>query len=437
MIKFLSNNTFDYLQKKLAKIKTYKNLKNFYLLFFKKFKKLNSKYKFAAAIDFLYVKNQLKNINFKKKNTLFAIPFGVKDVFNTKSLKTEFGSILFKNFLPGNNSRLVDIIEEKQGVIFCKTTTAEFAVHYFPDKKTINPFNSNHITGTSSAGSAVAVACGALPVSLATQTAGSIIRPASFCGVIGLKPSYGALDRTGVLKTTDTLDTIGLFSSDIIILRKVFENLIQLSNQYPYSKKFFKLKKKKNIRIGLITDVFDPYKDYDDIVKNNFNIFVKKYLRNFKIIKKSNLNFLNEVHYYHNNVYCKSLSYYFKNLSKKKNKISNVMAQMIKNGDKITNKQYLHSCLMQKILTRKFETIMKNYDFLITPSTASVAPKIGFSEKVDTALIWTFFGAPAISLPVFYDKKNNLPFGIQIIANRYDDFSLIEFSKNIINLIKK
>ena len=75
-----------------------------------------------------------------------------------------------------------------------KMTTAEFAVHYFPERKTLNPYNKKHITGTSSAGSAVSVACGALPIALGTQTAGSIIRPASFCGTIGFKPSFGGLD---------------------------------------------------------------------------------------------------------------------------------------------------------------------------------------------------------------------------------------------------
>jgi Asp-tRNA(Asn)/Glu-tRNA(Gln) amidotransferase A subunit family amidase len=250
MIKCIINNSFTNLEKELKKIKSYKNLKLFYLSFFKRFQKLNLKYRFTTIIDFSYVKRQLKNINLEKKKIFFGIPFGVKDVFNTKFLKTEFGSILFKNFLPGNNARVVDIIEEKQGIIICKTTTAEFAVHHFPEKKTFNPFNKNHITGTSSAGSAVAVACGALPVSLATQTAGSIIRPASFCGVIGFKPSFGALDRTGILKTTDTLDTVGLFSYNINFLKKTYKNLMQFSNQYPYSNNFFKKKKlvKKKLR---------------------------------------------------------------------------------------------------------------------------------------------------------------------------------------------
>lgn len=438
MIKYLTNNSFDHLEKELKKIKSYKHLKVFYLSFFKKFKKLNTKYKFTTAVDFSYIKRQLKNINLKKKSIFFCIPFGVKDVFNTKFLKTEFGSILFKNFLPGNNARVVDIIEEKQGIIFCKTTTAEFAVHYFPDRKTLNPFNSSHITGTSSAGSAVAVACGALPITLATQTAGSIIRPASYCGVIGFKPSFGALDRTGVLKTTDTLDTVGLFSSDINCLNKIFLNLIQFSDQYPYSKNFFETKKinKKKIRIGLISKIFKPYKFYDEIVKVNFDMFCKKYLEKYVIIENLNLNFINNVHKHHDNIYLKSLSYYFKNLGNRKNKISNIMEKMISRGDKITTKKYLQSCAEQEYLTKKFELTMNDCDFILTPATASVAPKIGNIEKLDTCLIWTFFGAPAISLPIFLDTKSKLPFGLQVVAKRYDDFLLLDFVKKIIEKVK-
>jgi Asp-tRNA(Asn)/Glu-tRNA(Gln) amidotransferase A subunit family amidase len=438
MIKYITNNSFNHLEKELKKIKSYKHFKVFYLSFFKKFKKLNIKYKFTSAVDIPYVHEQLKNINFKKKKVFFGIPFGVKDIFNTKFLKTEFGSILFKNFLPGNNARVVDIIKEKQGIIVCKTTTAEFAVHYFPEKKTLNPHNKDHITGTSSAGSAVAVACGALPISLATQTAGSIIRPASFCGTIGFKPSFGALDRTGVLKTTDTLDTVGLFSSDLNCLNKIFRNLIQFSNQYPYSKKFFEKKKigKKRIRIGIISEVFEPYKFYDKIVKKNFDNFCEQYLKRYKIIENHNFHFINSVHEHHDNIYCKSVSYYFKNLSKRKNKISKIMTNMINKGNKISTNQYLQSCSYQISITKKFEFIMKNYDFLLTPSTASVAPKLREKEKIDTCLVWTFVGAPTISLPIFWDNKNKLPFGLQIVGKRYSDLEVINFAKKIIKKIK-
>ena len=167
------------------------------------------------------------------------MPFGIKDVFNTKVLPTSMGSQIWKGFNAGNNARAIDNLVFNGGIIFSKTTTAEFAVHFISPGKTKNPYNINHITGTSSSGSAVAVACGALPVALGTQTAGSIIRPASFCGVYGFKPSFGAIDRTGVLKTNDTFDTIGLLSADIYGIKKTFYNIFQKGKDYPYSINFF------------------------------------------------------------------------------------------------------------------------------------------------------------------------------------------------------
>jgi len=437
MIKIYKQSSCKYLIKKTNNIQ---QLIKSYKKKYKEIKLLNKKYKFFSISDFGYIKNQLTKLDLKKKKkNLFLIPIGIKDVFNTKNLKTEFGSPIFKNFIPGNNSRLVDIIAENQGIIVGKTTTAEFAVHYFPETSTINPHNKKHITGTSSAGSAVAVACGALPVALGTQTAGSIIRPASFCGVIGFKPSFGALDRTGVLKTSDTLDTIGLFSSNIFILNKTFQTLIQAEDQYPYSKDYFKKKKnKKKFRIGIISDCFSGYKNYDEEVKKDFELFCEKYLNKYKIIKNSDFCFINKVHENHENIYCKSLAYYFKSLGKRKKKFSKIMESMIKKGNLISKNKYIESCNIQEKLTNKFENIMNNYDFLITPSTASVAPKIGENEKMDTSLIWTFFGAPAISLPIFYDEKTKLPFGIQIISSRYNDFFLLNFCEKILeNLNKK
>ena len=108
------------------------------------------------------------------------------------------------------------------------------------------------------------------------------------------------------------------------------------------------------------------------------------------------------------------------------------MSTMIEKGNKISKKKYLESLLIQQNLTNKFEFMIKDYDFLITPSTASVAPKIGENEKIDTSLIWTFFGAPAISLPIFYDEKKRLPFGLQVISSRYNDLNLLNFCEKII-----
>ena len=122
-----------------------------------------------------------------------------------------------------------------------------------------------------------------------------------------------------------------------------------------------------------------------------------------------------------------------KKIQKKKIKPSKLMHDMIVKGSKISKKKYLHSLSCQQNLCSRFDEEMKKFDFLVTPSTASVATLIGIKEKNDTSLIWTFLGAPSISLPVFFDAKKKLPFGLLVVARRYDDFNLLDFSKKILN----
>ncbi len=179
---------------------------------------------------------------FNKAFQLDGIPFGVKDIFNTKEFKTEMGSKIWKNFQPGNNARVVDTLEANGAIAVGKTITAEYAVHKLNETK--NPYNLSKTPGTSSSGSATAVCTGDVPFTLASQTAGSIIRPASFCGVWGMKPSFGLIARTGVLKTNDTLDTIGFMTSNIYNLNIILENIRLKGLNYPLIHK--NIDKKKN-----------------------------------------------------------------------------------------------------------------------------------------------------------------------------------------------
>src|SRR3989339_1518465 len=133
--------------------------------------------------------------------SLEAVPIGVKDIMNTIDFPTEMGSPIWKDFTPGNDARVVSYMRWEDAVIPGKTVTAEFAVH--TPGPTHNPHRHGYMTGTSSSGSAAAVASYMVPLALGTQTAGSTIRPASYCGVYSMKPSFGLLPRTGMLKTTD------------------------------------------------------------------------------------------------------------------------------------------------------------------------------------------------------------------------------------------
>jgi Asp-tRNA(Asn)/Glu-tRNA(Gln) amidotransferase A subunit family amidase len=434
--------SFKKLEEDISHCVEEKDIYSFYENFIKDYIKLEKKYSFTEAFDEEHVFQQLNAIALYKSAPLYSIPFGIKDIFNTQVLATSMGSDIWRGFKAGNNARIVDDIVHSGGVVFSKTTTAEFAVHFITPERTLNPYNQKHITGTSSSGSAVAVSCGALPISIGTQTAGSIIRPASFCGIYGFKPSFGAIDRTGVLKTNDTFDTIGFLSADIYGIKKTFYNTMQKGKDYPYSLNYFLnfekyyQKKDSDIKIGIICDNLRVFKGFENYVKDDFEFLISNISNKFNISEIPYSNFLDEIHVLHETMYSKSLSYYFKNEVRNYLSISIMMNEMIKRGDAISTDSYIECVKKQPIYRKKMDAIFENYDFIIVPSTASYAPELSKNEINDTCLIWTFLGYPTITIPLFMCLEKNLPYGLQIVAKKFDDFSLLNFSERFENIFK-
>ena len=144
---------------------------------------------------------------------LHGMPVGVKDIFDTVDFPTECGSVIYKGRQPDRDSAAVERLKEAGAVILGKTVSTEFA--FMHAAGTANPHNFEYSPGGSSSGSAAAVAAGQVPMALGTQTAGSVIRPASFCGVYGYKPSRGIISRRGVLQTSQSLDQVGVFGQHL------------------------------------------------------------------------------------------------------------------------------------------------------------------------------------------------------------------------------
>jgi Asp-tRNA(Asn)/Glu-tRNA(Gln) amidotransferase A subunit family amidase len=436
-ISTFAQSSFQKIEQDIHALDSLDKVIKYYDAFITAYGVLNEKFTFNEYMDVDYIRAQLAEKFQYHTKTFYGMPFGVKDVFNTMTLPTTMGSVVWKDFRAGNNARIVDEISDRAGIIFSKTKTAEFAVHYIQDGETKNPHNVNRITGTSSAGSAVAVACGALPICLGTQTAGSIVRPSSFCGVYGFKPSFGAFDRTGVLKTTDTLDTIGLIGTDIYGIRKTFLEVFQKDRNYPNSARYFssydEFKDKKKFRIGILTDQFEKYRFYDQEVKDDFATFVDSLNREmFNLEDVKDISFINTIHELHETIYCKSLSYYFQDEYARGSGVSELMSLMIENGKKIDTENFKKALNLQPLIRKQFDGIFENYDFILTPSTASIAPEIGNPERADTCLIWTFLGYPVVSLPIFHSNGHGMPFGLQIIAPKFSDLSLLDFSETVI-----
>ena len=160
-----------------------------------------------------------------------GVPVAIKDIFDTRDLPTENGSVLDAGRQPTEDCAVVSLLRQAGAVIMGKTVTTEFATHH--PGKTRNPHNPGHTPGGSSSGSAAAVACGMVPLATGSQTAGSVIRPASFCGVVGYKPTRGLISRHGVLQLSRVLDHVGVFARSVEDVALIGETLMAFDSRDP------------------------------------------------------------------------------------------------------------------------------------------------------------------------------------------------------------
>jgi Asp-tRNA(Asn)/Glu-tRNA(Gln) amidotransferase A subunit family amidase len=376
----------------------------------------------------------LTEVDFKP---LTGIPFGIKDIFNTKSFKTQMGSPIWKDFNPGNNARVVDSVLEAGGLIVGKTVTAEFAVHAL--NETVNPHDVSKTPGTSSSGSAAAVARGMAPFALGTQTAGSIIRPASFCGVWGMKPSFGMIPRTGVLKTTDSLDSIGFLAAHGKSLRVLLDVVRVKGPDYPFVYKNVDSagsnpkKSDRKWKVGFVkTHTWDTAENYAKVAISRLVDKIAE-TEGFELKVLDWPSSISGAHKIHSNIYSKSLAYYFKQEARFTSEVSEVMQEMIQEGAGISIKEYQTALLQQDQLIDDLDNFLKPYDFVISLGTSSSAPPRGDEELPDPSLIWTLGHIPSIAVPVFRCPEG-LPFGAQFVSRRWNDYTLLQGVEELIDM---
>lgn len=372
------------------------------------------------------------------RGALYGLPVGIKDIFNTYDMPTAMGSPQWKGFTPGNDARVVHYLRQNGAVFPGKTVTAEFAVH--APGKTVNPRNYEYSPGTSSSGSAAAVASYMVPLSIGTQTAGSIIRPASYCGIYGFKPSFGLIPRTAVLKTSDTLDTVGMFARSVEDIKLVFESMRVHGENFPISharlggiqsqdkgKKLWKAA----LAPALTKKFSEPYAS--DALSGLIERLGKS--KQIKIVSADLPPEFNGAHDIHATIYEKSLSYYFQKEFGNTNFISDIIREMISSGNRISAREYQAALEKQNVLYGIADDYFKDYDVMLALSTQGIAPKFKGEDKPDTCLIWTLCGLPVINIPAF-KGPDGMPFGLQIIGRRYNDYLLLSFAEFLVGYLK-
>ena len=362
---------------------------------------------------------------------LQGIPFGVKDIFNTEDMPTGMGSPVWADFTPGNDARVVFSARRAGSLVVGKTVTAEFAVH--TPGPTRNPYDQRRSPGTSSSGSAAAVACGMVPWALGSQTAGSIVRPASYCGIYGFKPSYGTIPRTGMLKTTDTLDQVGFFFRDPEDPVAVFDAIRVSGADYPLVHRSLDRAVSTGPPdcVALVTDSLDAWSHATPEARDALTDYAKSLTEVGVTVQEVTAPpIFNDAYEIHQTIYDRCIAYYFDGEARQHHLVSPVLLEMVDRGRSISLKQYTDALDRQVEMQRAYQRFAAPFGAVLTLATSGPAPLHGDEDIRDSALVWTLCAAPVVALPLFMSSAG-LPFGAQLIGTRFHDHSLLELVRRL------
>jgi len=364
----------------------------------------------------------------KPLGILHGIPVALKDIIGTLDMPTECGTVLRKGMSSTQDAEIVDLLRSEGAIVMGKTTTTELA--YFSPSKTRNPHDYSRTPGGSSSGSAAVIAAHMAPLSIGSQTNGSIIRPASYCGVVGYKPSYGLISRNGVLKTSENLDQIGLFGKtveDVALLAKILikkDTYDKATIHYSTETILEECKKEPLYDPKFIFYKTDSWKKIDKKSKNAFEFFIKSFKKNIEVFDTPS--YFKDIKKYHQIIHETDMSNNFQDYFKKnKKKLSKEMQAAISRGIKYSAKDYAEA---RDFIDRSYESykeVFEDYHGVISPSTTGVADKgLTSTGSPEFCTVWSFMGTPSISLPLL-EGENNLPLGVQLIGNKHDDLKFL------------
>ncbi len=406
---------------------------------------------FITKTNDLAISQAKKNIN---NGPLSNIPYALKDNIMVKGVKTTCASKALKDYKSLYDATCVELIN---GIILGKTNLDEFAMGSSTETSifsvTKNPHDITRVPGGSSGGSAAAVADDLTPYAIGSDTGGSIRLPAAFCGVVGLKPTYGAVSRYGLVAFASSLDQIGPLTKTVQDAETVFNVIACKDSKDSTSCERKKSKKKKQFKIGLPKEYF--VSGIDSGVKKNIEKVMQglsvektslphtKYaLASYYIIStaevSANLARLDGIRYGHKVKAKNLLSFYLKNRAQGfgQEVKRRIMLGTFCLSSGYYDEYYNKAQKVRELIKQDFEKVFKKFDFIITPTSPTTAFRIG--EKKDPISMYlsdiftvsvNLAGLPAISIPV--GKVNNLPVGLQIIGKPFDEDNLFQIAKII------
>ncbi len=350
------------------------------------------------------------------RSPLHGIPVGIKDIYDTKDLRTTMGSPIFRDNVPDNDAAIVAKLREAGAVIIGKTETTEFA--YLDPAPTRNPWNTEHTPGGSSSGSAAAVAARMCPLAFGTQTGGSVMRPASFCGVPAIKPTHDLLSREGIYPQSWSLDHVGFMSRSVEDLILTLGALT--GKQYG--------QRKTRPRIGVPTTYFNET-GTEEVIRNYTDTVSQLACAGAEVVYISLPASFKAIHATHRIImYSEAAAVHEAKFRENPQQYRPHLQGEIYSGLLIPASSYLHAQRIRGIFRKELQAAMENVDVLLTPSAPTTALN-GLASTGDAAfnVPWSIAGYPTVTLPSGL-TKNGLPFGVQLIAKPYKEDELLSYS---------
>ena len=367
---------------------------------------------------------------------LHGVPLGIKDIFDTGDYGTELGSPLWAGRTPRHDAVAVARLRAAGAVILGKTVTTEYA--YFSPGKTRNPHDPERTPGGSSSGSAAAVAAFMVPGAIGSQTNGSVIRPAAYCGVVGFKPSHGIIPRSGALLLSRTLDTVGVFArtvEDAALLAEVMAGYdVEDPDTRPMAVPRYAATAASAPplppRFAFVrTPVWDQA---ESVTQEAFAELIEVMGESAAEVDLDGS--LARVIDFHRIIMEAEMAHNLhRDYEQGGEQLSAVLRQLIERGRRHSAVEHQRAIAAIDTIRQAIDSVFDEYDAIITPAATGPAPQGRHATGNPIfCTIWTYLGLPAVTLPLL-SSGEGLPMGVQLVARRDNDARLLRTASWLVN----
>ena len=363
---------------------------------------------------------------------LHGVPVGVKDIFDTGDMPTGDGTVLHAGRTPAHDATAVTRLRAAGAVIMGKTVTTELA--YFSPGKTRNPHNPEHTPGGSSSGSAAAVACSMVPLAIGSQTNGSVIRPAAFCGVYGFKPSHGLISRHGVLKLSRTLDHVGVFARTVEDVAIACEALAGWDEHDPDTRLGARIpfadiaaeEPPMPPRLAFVkTPMWDKAEEETREAFRELVAHLGESVAEFPLPENARV----ALDWHRTIMEAEMAANLAAEYERGREQLSEPLRALLERGRACSAFDYQAALARASQVAEGLGPLFERYDAIITPSAPGTAPR-GLQSTGNPVFctLWTLAGMPALNLPLM-EGGGGLPLGVQLVGQRGDDARLLRTAR--------